>query len=91
MEGTIYQLSTYFTRLVELRLIFDERDDEVWKSLLENVREKKWQVHLDGEAEWLYKGHHQLEESVEGSRSFLNDSIRWSSDDARSCSHVETP
>ena len=64
IEGTIHQLSTYVTRLVELRLIFDERDDEVmivqspWKSLLENVREKKRQVHLDGEAERLHKGRH---------------------------------
>ena len=64
IEGTSHQLSTYVTRLVELRLIFDERDDKVmivqspWKSLLENVREKKRQVHLHGEAEWLHKGRH---------------------------------
>ena len=60
--GAIRRLATLAMSLVELRLIFDERKDEAifarspWKALLKTVREGKWQVHLDGEAEWLHKG-----------------------------------
>ena len=69
--GTIRRLATLVTSLRELRLIFDEHKDEAtlagspWKILLKTVREKKWHVHLDGEAGWLDKGRQQLKECRE--------------------------
>ena len=62
LGGAFLQLATLATSLVELRLVFDERKDKAilarlaWKILLKTIREKKWQVHLDGEAQWLHKG-----------------------------------
>ena len=60
------RLSIDVPSLKKLRLVFDELtkkatlDSSTWKLLLRTVREKKWQVHLDGEAEWLDKGRQQL-------------------------------
>ena len=69
--GTIRRLATHVTSLVELRLIFDEHKVEAilagspWKILLKTVREKKWHVHLDGEARWLDEGRQQLKKCRE--------------------------